>query len=59
MTARVRVSYAAIGFLRFVHALGAEQVVVCCSMNECVCRSVAKRFEEESGTTVKLVSASD
>ena len=49
------VSYVAIAFLCFAAALGAEQVVVYCSMKEDVGRSVVERFEKQTGATVTLV----
>jgi hypothetical protein len=55
MTAHLGASYAAVGFLCFAPALGAEHVVVYCSMKEDVGRSVAERFEKETNTSVKLV----
>jgi iron(III) transport system substrate-binding protein len=55
MAASRAVSYITIGFLCFAPALGAEQVVVYCSMKEDVGCSTAEGFENETGTTVKLV----
>jgi iron(III) transport system substrate-binding protein len=55
MTALRGGSFIAIGLVCFAPVLGAEQVVVCCSMKEDVARPVADRFEGETGTKVTLV----
>jgi iron(III) transport system substrate-binding protein len=55
MKIQLRVSFIAIAFLSYVHALGAEQVVVYRSVTDRVARSVAKRFEKETGIPIRLV----
>jgi iron(III) transport system substrate-binding protein len=55
MQIRVRVSFIAIAFLSYAHALGAEEVVVYRSVNDLLARSVAERFKKETGVSVRLV----
>jgi len=55
MKIQLRVCFIAIAFLCCAHALGAEQVVVYRSVKSLVARSVAKRFEKETGIPVRLV----
>ncbi len=54
MRIQLRVSFIAIAFLSYAHALGAEQVVVYRSVKDLVARSVAERFEKETGVSVRL-----
>jgi len=55
MKIQLRVSFIAITFLFYARALGAEQVVVYRSVKDLVARSVAERFEKETGIPVRLV----
>jgi iron(III) transport system substrate-binding protein len=56
MKIQLRVSFTAITFLFYVHAVGAEQVVVVYrSIKDVLTRSVAERFEKETGIPVRLV----
>jgi len=55
MKIQLPVSFIAIAFLFYAHALGAEQVVVYRSVKDLVARSVAERFEKETGIPVRLV----
>src|SRR5258708_5670414 len=55
MKIQLRVSFIAITFLFYARALGAEQVVVYRSVKDLAARSVAERFEKETGILVLLV----
>jgi hypothetical protein len=55
ISSEIRVFFIAIAFLFYAHALSAEQVVVCRSVKDLVARSVAERFEKETGIPVRLV----
>src|SRR6266478_2897158 len=54
MKIQPRTSFIAIAFLCYAGVLGAEQVVVYRSVNEFLARSVAERFENETGISVRL-----
>jgi iron(III) transport system substrate-binding protein len=55
MRIRLRVTFIAIAFLSYAHALGTEQVVVYRSVKDLVARPVAERFEKETGIPVRVV----
>ncbi len=58
MRIRLRVSFIAIALQWCAHGLGAEEVVVYCSVNDLLARAVAERFEKETGIPVRLVPES-
>ena len=55
MRVQVSVYLAAVVFACSPDALGAEKVVVYCSVKIAVARAVAERFEKDAGTKVRLV----
>ena len=58
MRIRLRVSFIAIALQWYAHGLGAEEVIVYCSVNDLLARAVAERFEKETGIPVRLVPES-
>jgi iron(III) transport system substrate-binding protein len=58
MRFRLRISFIAIVLQWYAHGLGAEQIVVYHSVKDLVARSVAERFEKETGISVRLVPES-
>ncbi len=57
MRIRLSVSFIAIALQWYAHGLGAEEVVVYHSVNDLLARSVAERFEKQTGIAVRLVPA--
>jgi iron(III) transport system substrate-binding protein len=55
MRIRLRVSFIAIALQWYAHGLGAQEVVVYHSGNDLLARSVAERFEKETGIAIRLV----
>jgi len=55
MRFRLCVSFIAIALQWHAHGLGAEQIIVYHSVKDLVARSVAERFEKETGISVRLV----
>jgi hypothetical protein len=55
MKIRLRISFIAIALLLYGNGLGAEEVVVYRSVNDLLARSVAERFEKETGIAIRLV----
>ncbi len=54
MRIRPCVSFIAIALQLYAHGLGAEEVVVYRSVNDLLARSVAERFEKETGIALRL-----
>jgi iron(III) transport system substrate-binding protein len=57
MRAQLGISYVVIGLLCFADSLGGEQVVVYSSVKEVIAGPLTERFEKQTGTAVRLVSA--
>ena len=55
MRIRLCVSFTAIALQWYAHGLGAEEVVVYHSVKDLLARSVAERFEKETGIALRLV----
>ena len=54
MRIRLRVSFIAIALQWYAHGLGAAEVVVYHSVKDLLARSVAERFEKETGIAIRL-----